>query len=153
VRFPSILAVALVLAGCRSVEHDAGPVIPNVEVRVLRLRPEEALITLGHHDNRSFMAVEFSVIEPEEYRGRTLSMKFLPDYPGELFSRREFRLKLPRNVVEGKNRERKNQNGTTTVWADTDSIWNFESMMVEEKKEANHAPEPMSGLAPGHGSP
>jgi hypothetical protein len=129
------------VAGCQSVERDIGPLVPTVEVRALRLRPEKPLVTLGHHDNRSFIEVTFSVIAPEEHRGRTLTLKFMPEFPGKLFEFREFRLRFPQNVIEGKNRERRNPDGTTSVWADSDTHWNFESVMVEAIERAD-APEP-----------
>ena len=126
------IALSLVIAGCHSVENDLGSVIPDVEIRVLRLRPDVERITLGQHEDSPFLDVEFSVLDPEEFRGRKFKIKIVADSAGQLFMRREFRLRLPRNVVEGKNREKMNSDGTTTVWADTEALWNFETMVVKE---------------------
>ena len=131
---------ALALAGCRSFLPDPGPAVPEVEIRVARVRPDQPLIQLEHHSNQSYIDAVFVIAGPEEYRGRTLRLKLMPESPGKLFEHREFRLKLPQNVVEGRNRERTNSDGKTTVWADTDARWNFESIMIEALDTASPAP-------------
>jgi hypothetical protein len=143
-RVSVVLLIAVFLGACQSATYDSGPKAPDLDVRVLRVSPDAPRITLGHHDSRSYIDVLFSILEPEEFRGRALHMKFMPEYTGRLFESREFRLRLPKNVVEGNDRERTNPDGTITVWSDTDSVWNFEALMLEAIKKANQPPEPTS---------
>src|SRR3954463_15658179 len=102
-----------VLTACHSVETNPEPKAAQVEVRVLRTAPAEATITLGHHGEEDFIDAVFLVLEPKAYEGRTFRIKIMPESHGALFAKKEFRLRIPENIVFGANRESKNPDGTT----------------------------------------
>ena len=117
-------------------------------MQVLRTAPKELVLTLEHLSTEAFIDVAFLVLAPEQLRGRTFRLKITPEYAGKLFEVREFRLRLAVNLVFGKNRERKNADGTTTVWSDTDGQWNFEGMMLEAIKETNPSADSRTSSGP-----
>lgn len=115
---------------------------PEVDVRVVRLSPDGPLITLGHHDPRSYIDVVFLISEPEQYRGRKLRMRFVPEFTGKLFDRREFCLRLPLDAIDGSARETKNPDGVTPVRPGSDDYWNFEAVLVAAIPEPPPATRP-----------
>lgn len=132
----------LMVTACRHIGHDVGPAVPEVEVRVRREEPKELVFTIEQHGSRSFIDTKFLVLAPEEFKGLTFRLKILTEYQGALFDAQEFRLRLAKNLVLGEDRKRKNADGTTTVWSDSDGLWNFEGMTLETIKKANQVSQP-----------
>ena len=127
-----LLVSFLFLAGCHRIEYDLAPKENTIEVHVRRLAPEEALVTMGHHEESDYVDAEFLVLEPKKYAGRKFKLRLIPESCDSFFSNQQFWIRVPENVTLGKNRERKNKDGSITVYGDTLSHWNFTTLLMEK---------------------
>ncbi len=149
IRLLCAFCLSLTLASCHHRTYDFGPESPLLEAKVVRVSPEDSShVTFRHHSTEAYIDVQFLILEPEEMEGQSLNLRIALGYEGPLFDANEFRITIRKNVLEGKNRERVNSDGTIRVWADTISEWNFEAFNPRIVTSANQSSHTTPASAP-----